>query len=58
VQVNGKTRAQVALPTDVTEAEAVAAVRLVENVARYVDGMTVKKVIFVPGRLVSFVVAG
>ncbi len=56
VQVNGKLRATVALPRgadqDVAEAEA----RTQDNVARYLEGATVRRVIHVPDRLLNFVV--
>ena len=56
VQVNGKLRGQLELAPNATEAEAVAAARAVENVARFLEGQTERKVVFVPGRMVNFVV--
>ena len=55
VQINGKLRATVVLPPDIKEEEAVATVRELENVKKYLTGQEIKKTIFVPGRLVSFV---
>jgi leucyl-tRNA synthetase len=57
VQVNGKVRAQVAVPADADAAGLEAAARADERVAAYLDGATVRRVVAVPGRLVNFVVA-
>jgi leucyl-tRNA synthetase len=57
VQVNGKVRAQVAVPADADAAALEAAARADERIAGYLDGATVRRVIAVPGRLVNFVVA-
>lgn len=56
VQVNGKVRAKLTLLADVSESQAVEAAKADENVKKYLEGVEVKKTIFVPGRLVSFVV--
>ncbi|MEZ4433030.1 MAG: leucine--tRNA ligase [bacterium] len=56
VQVNGKVRGQVELPVDVSKEAALAAARAEDNVARHLDGKTVRKEVFVPGRLINFVV--
>lgn len=55
VQVNGKLRGTVDLPPDATKEEALAAARAEENVAKYLTGEVVKE-IFVPGKIVGFVV--
>lgn len=55
VQVNGKVRAELLLPADVTEAEAIEAAKSDEKVAKNITGKKVKKAIYVPGRLVSLV---
>ncbi len=55
VQVGGKTRGTVTLATDATAEQAEAAARAEESVARHLDGKTVRKVIWVPGRLLNFV---
>jgi leucyl-tRNA synthetase len=57
VQVNGKVRGTVSVPVDAGEAEVREAALALENVQRHVEGKTVRKVIVVPGKLVS-VVAG
>ncbi|APG26805.1 leucine--tRNA ligase [Syntrophotalea acetylenivorans] len=57
VQVNGKVRGKVTVPADAAE-EAVQAAALAEdNVIRFIEGKTVRKVIVVPGRLVNVVVS-
>src|SRR3954453_12401536 len=56
VQVNGKVRAQVAVPADADAAALEAAARADEKVAAQLTGKTVRRVIAVPGRLVNFVV--
>jgi len=56
VQVNGKLRARLTVPVDASK-EAIEADALAdENVQRYVEGKEIRKVIVVPGRLVSIVV--
>ena len=55
VQVNGKLRGQITLAKSAANADIEAAARLA--VAKYLEGMAVKKVIVVAGRLVSIVVA-
>jgi leucyl-tRNA synthetase len=57
VQVNGKVRARVHVPTDADAAAMEAAARADERVAALLDGATVRKVVTVPGRLVNFVVS-
>ena len=56
VQVNGKVRAQITVPTDSDEKATVAAVQADSKVAGYLAGKTIHKTIYVPGKLVSFVV--
>ena len=55
VQVNGKLRATLELPRGVAEADARAAALADERVRRFVDGAEVRKVIFVPDKLVNLV---
>ncbi len=56
VQVNGKLRGQVDLAKDAAKDAAIAAARAEENVARHLEGKTIRREIFVPGRMVNFVV--
>ncbi|NKB36137.1 MAG: leucine--tRNA ligase [Gammaproteobacteria bacterium] len=57
VQVNGKLRARLTLDIKLTEEEIKQQALTDENVARFVEGKQVKKIILVPGRLVNIVVA-
>ena len=56
VQVNGKVRGQVEAPAEVDQDGAQALALANENVARFVEGKTVRKVILVPGKLLNIVV--
>jgi leucyl-tRNA synthetase len=56
VQVNGKLRARLDVPTDADKAAIEAQAMAAENVQRHLEGKTVRKVIVVPGKLVNIVV--
>ncbi|TXH04357.1 MAG: leucine--tRNA ligase [Nevskiaceae bacterium] len=56
VQVNGKLRGQIQVPTSATQEQIVEAALADEGVRRFTDGQVIKKKIVVPGKLVSFVV--
>ncbi len=56
VQVNGKLRGDVTVSSSASKDEIIAAAKGVENVARHLDGQVIKKEIYVPGKLISFVV--
>jgi leucyl-tRNA synthetase len=56
VQVNGKVRAIVSVPTNADRPAMENAARADAKVAAHLAGRTVRKVVVVPGRLVSFVV--
>jgi len=56
VQVNGKLRGAVEAPAGTGQEEAEALARAQDNVTRHLDGLTVRRVIFVPNRLLNFVV--
>ena len=56
VQVNGRVRAKVEMPVDVSEDDAREAAMAAENVQRHTVGKQVVKTIYVPGRLVNIVV--
>ncbi|WP_273824675.1 leucine--tRNA ligase [Pseudomonas asplenii] len=55
IQVNGKLRGQIEMPASATREEIEAAARVNENVLRFIDGLTIRKVIVVPGKLVNIV---
>ena len=56
VQVNGKLRDKITVPADAPESDVLAAAAAAERVAPYLAGATVKKRLYVKGRLVNFVV--
>ena len=56
VQVNGKKRGDVELPSDADQATALAAARAVPNVQRFLEGSTPIREIVVPGRLINLIV--
>ncbi len=56
VQFNGKMRFTVDMPKSASPAEVEAAVRAMEQTAKYVGGLSIAKVIVVPGRIVNIVV--
>ncbi len=56
VQVNGKVRDQMDVPVDITEEEIRQMIGSREKLESHLDGKTIVKVIYVPGRLVSLVV--
>lgn len=56
VQVNGKMRGRVAVPVEATEAQALAIARDDPNVARHIADKAIRRSIYVPGRIVNFVV--
>jgi leucyl-tRNA synthetase len=55
VQVNGKLRSRISLPAGADEASARAAALADENVRRFVGDKPVRKLIYVPGKLVNVV---
>lgn len=56
VQVNGKVRAQLQVAAGVNEATVAEAAKADQKVASYLEGKTIRKTIFVPNKLISFVV--
>ena len=56
VQINGKLRAKMDVPADIAEEAAREAALADENVVRHLEGKQIRKVIYVPGRLVNLVV--
>ncbi len=55
LQVNGKVRAKIDAPADINSADLEALALQNENVKRFTEGATVRKVIVVPGKLVNVV---
>ncbi|MFZ4834341.1 leucine--tRNA ligase [Rouxiella sp. Mn2063] len=56
VQVNGKVRAKITVDADATEEQVRELAAQEHMVAKYLDGVTVRKVIYVPGKLLNLVV--
>jgi len=56
VQVNGKVRARLEVPAGITEEAAKEAALADANVQRHIAGREVRKIVYVPGRLVNIVV--
>jgi len=56
VQVNGKVRAKITVAADATEEQVRELAAQEYLVAKYLDGVTVRKVIYVPGKLLNLVV--
>jgi len=56
VQINGKLRAKITVAAKADQATVEAAARREDLIASYLEGKTVVKVVYVPGRLMNFVV--
>ncbi|CNE01370.1 leucine--tRNA ligase [Yersinia nurmii] len=56
VQVNGKVRGKITVPADATEEYVRECASQERLVAKYLDGVTIRKVIYVPGKLLNLVV--
>ena len=56
VQINGKLKAVLRFAADVAKDDAIAAVKADERVAKQLEGKTVVKEIFVPGKMINIVV--
>lgn len=54
-QVNGKYRGDALLATDVSQEDAVSAAKAHERVQPFIEGKTIKKEIYVPGKIVNIV---
>lgn len=56
VQVNGKLRGTVEAPAGTGQKEVESLAHAQENVTRHLGGVTIRRVVFVPDRLLNFVV--
>ena len=56
VQINGKVRGKVTVPSDISEDDIKSKVREIENVKKYLEGATIVKEIYIPKKLVSIVI--
>jgi leucyl-tRNA synthetase len=55
IQVNGKLRGQIEVPASASREEIEASARSNESVLRFTEGLSIRKVIVVPGKLVNIV---
>jgi leucyl-tRNA synthetase len=58
VQINGKMRGRIEVPSDADEQQVIELARADETVVRYLEGKELKRAIYVRGRIVNFVVSG
>jgi leucyl-tRNA synthetase len=58
VQVNGKVRGKISVPAEAQEVEVIEIAKTDANVGKHLAGQTVKRAIYVRGRIVNFVVGG
>jgi leucyl-tRNA synthetase len=56
VQINGKLRARIEVPADIGEEAAKETALADSNIQRHIEGKKIRKIIYVPGRLVNIVV--
>ena len=56
LQVNGKMRGTVEVDNSIGQDDAQAAATSVQNIAKFLDGKQIKKVIWVPGKILNFIV--
>ena len=56
VQVNGKLRARLPAPADITECQATDLALTNDRIKEFTDGKEIKTVIYVPGKLLNIVV--
>ena len=55
MQVNGKVRARIEVPADADKDAVESLARSQQNVGRFLEELTVRKVIVVPGKLINIV---
>ncbi len=56
VQINGKVRGKVTVPSDISPEDIKVKVREIENVKKYLEGSEIVKEIYIPKKLVSIVI--
>jgi leucyl-tRNA synthetase len=55
VQINGKLRAKITVAADASQEQVQALAMEDEHVQKHSDGLTIRKVIYVPGKLLNIV---
>ena len=58
VQVNGKVRGKISVPAEAQESEVIEIAKADQNVSKHLAGQSLKRAIYVRGRIVNFVVGG
>ena len=56
VQVVGKVRGRIEVAKDAAEADVVAEAKAIPGVAAQLEGKTIQKVVYVPGKILNFIV--
>ena len=56
IQINGKRRGELKIATDTSEKEIMSEVYKIKNVSNLIDNKEIKKVIFVPNKIVNLVI--
>lgn len=56
VQINGKMRGKVLMPIDASEDDAIKAAKADNNIASHIEEKTIRKIIYVPGKILNIVV--
>ena len=56
VQVNGKVRGKLEVPADIAKDDFLSKAKIDESVAKHLQGKSIVKEIYVPGRICNFVV--
>lgn len=55
VQVNGKMRGKVTVSADIDQDGAMESAKSLESVVKQIDGKDIKKIIFVPGKILNII---
>ncbi len=58
VQVNGKVRGRISVPAEAQESEVIEIAKADQNVSKHLAGQSLKRAIYVRGRIVNFVIGG
>lgn len=56
VQINGKMRGKVTMPIDASEDDALAAAKEDNNIKSHLEGKQIRKIIYIPGKILNIVV--
>jgi len=56
IQVNGKVRDKIEVASGISEAEARKISEKSEKVIKYLSGKKIKKIVFIPDKLINFVI--